>query len=142
MTEEASESILSVATAFALALDRDDFAAAEVCLARECVYESPDGVLEGPAAIIAAYRGNAESAVRDFDKIEYDSIVEPAGGNAARITYIDRITHQGKSHEYRCRQVVEVGDDGKIVHIKHEEIPGKREALRAFFDEVGIDRDS
>ncbi len=132
---------LSATTAFAHALDRDDFVAAEGFLAPGCVYESPNEVLEGPAAIIAAYRGNAESAVRDFDKIEYDSIVEPAGGNAARITYVDRITHHGKSHEYRCRQVVEVGDDGKIVHIKHEEIPGKREALLAYLDEVGIVRE-
>jgi len=129
---------VQVAAALAQALDHEDFSVAEGLLAAGCVYESPFGLLEGPAAIMASYRGNAESAVSRFDRIEYESSVEPLDETSARITYFDRITHKGKSHEFSCRQVVTVGDDGKIVRIVHEEIPGKREALNAFYVEVGI----
>jgi len=127
------------ATALAHALDRDEFATAEAMLAAGCVYESPYGLLEGPAAIMASYRGNAESAVNKFDRIEYESRVDAIDDASARITYFDRITHKGKTHEFSCCQIVTVGDDGVIVRIVHEEIPGKREALNAFYAEIGVD---
>ncbi len=136
-----SERALATATVFADALDRDDFAAAERCLAVDCAYDSPGDVIAGSAIIIAAYRKNAEWASRTFDEIAYASEVQPEGSASVRINYIDRTVHRGQSHEYRCQQIVDVGDDGLIVRIRHEELPGMREALEAYFVRVGVNRD-
>ncbi len=140
--DQQSAGAVSAASALAQALDRDDFVAAEGFLAADCLYESPEGAIEGPAAIITAYRKNAEWAARTFDKIVYASEVEPEGADAARITYIDRIMHRGQSHEYRCRQIVAVNADGLVVHIRHEDIAGARTDLLAYFDRIGVKNDS
>jgi len=127
--------------AFAEALDRDDFVAAGGYLAAACTYESPSGVIEGAGEIIASYRRNSEWAHRTFDEITFDSQVDAIDERTFRITYFDETLHRGKPHEYRCCQIVTVGDDGKIVHIKHEEIPGEREKLEAYLKEVGVTRE-
>lgn len=133
---------VSTASALARALDHNDFAAAESLLAPDCLYESPGGVLETPAAIIAAYRKNAEWAARTFDQVGYASEAMPEGVASARITYGDRITHRGHTHEYRCRQIVETNEDGLIVRIRHEAISGENAALQEYLDRVGVKRDS
>jgi len=135
---------LHTAWCFAEALDRDDFVAAEGLLAEACTYVSPSGVIDGAAEIIASYRGNSEWAHRTFDNIEFDSevaLIDPSDSSRFLITYTDRTNHKGQRHEYRCCQIVTVGHDGKIVHIKHEEIPGEREKLEAYLKEVGVTRE-
>ena len=138
---DSGDTALIVARHFAEALDRDDFVATEDSLATDCVYESPNGEVEGAAAIVATYRRNAEWAAATFEAIDYASEVEVIGHRQVRITYIDRTRHRGRSHEYRCRQIVDVGEEGLIVRIRHEEIPGQREALEAYFKVVGVSYD-
>lgn len=98
-----SRTSAQTALAFARALDRDDFDEAMSHLALLCVYHSPNGKIVGAVDVIASYRHNAEWARATFDNIEFESEVEQVDAHGYRITYIDRTTHQGQSHEYRER---------------------------------------
>jgi len=77
----------------ALALDRDDFVEAARHVHPECVYESPGGRMIGRDAIIDSYRKNAEWARAAFDRIEFESFVEPIEDGQFRVTYTDRTWH-------------------------------------------------
>lgn len=125
---ESGDTALDVARHFAEALDRDDFVAAEGHLAAGCVYNSPSNVVEGAAEIVATYHRNAEWAAATFEAIEYASEVEVIGHRQVRIPYIDRTRHHRRWHECRCQQIIEVGDEGLIVRIRHEGIPKPGEA--------------
>jgi hypothetical protein len=133
--------LLSAARAseFALMLDEDDYARAATFLSPRCAYDTGAATLVGPDAIIASYRASSEKARRLFDSIEYISEIAGATADTATILYIDRITHKGETHEYRCRQRIRWGADGLIAAIVHEDIPGERERLRAYCERVGVD---
>ncbi len=131
---------LSIARRFASALDRCDFAEAIGCLAPGCRYDIGHGELIGPDAIIASYRESAEWGSRVLDETIYESEVIANADGSFTVLYIDRITHHGETIEYRSRQHLWFDDAGRIVHILHEELPGEREALDAFFARHGITR--
>jgi hypothetical protein len=126
-----------VAERLAAALDAEDYEAVGRLLSVECVYHSPEGPLIGPAAIIASYRGHGASGRDRFEKIEYASQVDGKSRTEAMITFFDRVKRNGRWHEFRCRQHVSINADGHVTGIRHEEIPGERERLRAFEEGVG-----
>ena len=132
---------LTTVSAFARALDEDDFAAASRYISPDCVYDSPADRLVGPEAIMAAYAKNAEWARRTFDSLTFKSDVEMLSPSEAVITYTDITRHAGFDHTYRCRQRVSLTANGLICKIRHEEIPGQHEQLEAFFEKVGIVRE-
>jgi hypothetical protein len=123
---------LRTARGLAQALDGEDYAAARQLLAENCVYHTGKGVLTGADPITASYRANGDSARKRFDAIEYASQVEPVDALRAVITYTDRVRRGEEWHEYRCRQQVRVDERGRIVEIRHEELPGERERLEEF----------
>ena len=122
---------IEIATRFADALDAEAYDDAISLMADDCIYESPDGTLIGPEAIIDSYRGNGERASSRFDEITYRSQVERIGDEFA-VTYFDGLRIGDRQHEFRCRQWLRVNADGRIIAIRHEEITGERERLRAF----------
>lgn len=131
----------------AAALDRDDFVMASGFVHPECVYESPGGRMVGRDAIIDSYRKNAEWARAAFDRIEYESSVEPMADGRFRVTYTDRTWHTPRTtapeplaHVYQCQQILTVNEDGLITHIEHVEIPGQRQALEAYLTKCGVKR--
>jgi hypothetical protein len=130
----------AVATALALALDADDFDAARPLLDPGCVYEIGETTLTGPDAILASYAGNSVWAKKVLDGLEYESRVVATEGDTATVEFLDRLRHRGEVHEHRCRQEFSVGREGRIVRIRHRDLPGEPEALRAFFGRVGIER--
>lgn len=121
---------------FALSLDAEDYERTRACLASHCEYESPDGKLTGPAAILNSYRGNGDKARRLFDSIEYRHEIVELNNSWFQIRFIDILRAGNRSHEFRCHQRVRV-EAGKIVEIIHEEIPGLRDQLNAFLDSLG-----
>jgi hypothetical protein len=129
------ESTLEIANRFAAALDAEAYENALLLLDADCVYESPDGTLIGPESIIASYRANGDRARSRFDEITYSSAVEESGVEFV-ITYTDRLRLGDRRHQFRCRQRVRFNAEGRIVCIRHEEIPGERERLREFEGEV------
>lgn len=132
MTDSSTAQLVSE---FAASLDAEDYARTRVCLAENCVYQSPDGELVGPNAIVDSYRGNGDKAQQLFDSVEYEHIVTPLDDSWFQILFIDRITARNLSHEFRCHQRVRVEND-LIVEIIHEEIPGRREELNQFLESI------
>ena len=136
----AAEAAVIVAR-LAKALDADDFAAARECLADGCEYVGPKDTCHGPEAIIASYAGASAWGRRAFDEVRYESEVGPVDGATVPVTFIDYLQKAGgRWHRYRCRQAFTVGAGGRIVRITHEELPGEREALEAYFKECGVER--
>jgi hypothetical protein len=134
--------ILEIARRLAVALDAEDYETARACLAVECIYHSPDGVLVGPDAIISSYRENGASGRARFEQVQFESLVESAGPTEALITYTDRVRLGGMWHHFRCRQLVRMGGSGLVDEIRHEELPGERERLHQFEAQAGRARQS
>lgn len=130
---------LIIARRFAAALDRCDFVEATQYLAPDCRYETGHGELVGPDAIIASYRESAEWGSQALDQVVYESAVEERDGSF-RVLYTDRITHEGQAFEYRSCQRLWLNAAGLVARIVHEELPGEREALQAFFARCGVKR--
>lgn len=130
---------LRVARELAAALDRCDFDEAAAHLSPDCHYRIGSEELVGPDAIIASYRESAEWGRRTLDQVVYESQVTQGPGGPS-VLYIDGLTHHGQTCEYRCRQHFMLNDAGQVVHILHEELPGEREKLDAFFAKVGVKR--
>lgn len=132
MTESSSAQLVSE---FAASLDAEDYARTRVCLAENCIYQSPDGELTGPDAILASYRGNGDKAQQLFDSVKYEHHVTPLDGSWFQILFIDRLSAGKLSHEFRCHQRVRV-EENLIAEIVHQEIPGKRDELNLVLDRI------
>jgi hypothetical protein len=99
-------------------------------------------VVRGREAIVASYRASSEWARANLASIAYTSEVEPARGDDVGVLYTDDLTaRDGARHIHRCRQVYSVGEQGRVVVIVHDDLPGEAEALQAFFEACGIARD-
>ncbi len=132
--------LLSIARRFASALDRCDFDEAADYLAADCRYDTGHGELLGSDAIIASYRQSDEWGRGVLDQVVYESEVTANADVSCTALYIDRITHHGDTLEYRSRQHLWLNDAGQLIRILHEELPGERDALDAFFARHGIRR--
>lgn len=128
---------LTIARLFAAALDRCDFAEASHYLSPDCRYQIGGGELIGPEAIIGSYRDSAEWGSRTLEQVIYESEVEE-GQDGLSVLYTDRIIHHGQKHESYSRQHLTMDENGRIVRIIHEELPGEREALEQFFKHCGV----
>jgi hypothetical protein len=127
-----------IAEQFAESLDAEDYQAAEAMLSEECEYTCRDRVYRGPSTIIESYRCTGDSANRDFDNVEYESNVRGLTDNVAVIHFIDHLYHKKEQFTFKCQQVIEVDDDGRITRIEHVDLPGQREALSEFMQQIGI----
>ncbi len=144
MIDEAApnpQTVIATATAFATALDRDDFTAAGGLVADACVYDTGRETLNGRAAILASYADATAWAHAKFDDVRYESEIESVSGTTATVRFTDYLVKAGgQFHRHRCRQDVTVGPAGTIVRIAHREIAGEREKLEAFLRTCGIER--
>jgi hypothetical protein len=123
---------VDVAGRLARCLDAEDYRGATELLGDRCEYVCRGEEYHGPTAIIETYRSNGESARREFDRIEYESAVHGLSDRSAEIHFVDRLCRNGEWHTFQCRQIVEVGGDGRIVRIEHVDLPGQREALAEY----------
>ena len=126
---------LSAAAQLATALDTSNFDEAERLLAPDCIYTIQNKRYDGAATIVDAYRSSDTWAQTHIDCIEYDSSLQLLDDGRVEITYLDRL-----AHEHRCIQVLTFNEDDRVVHIEHIDIEGEPEALKAFFDSVGLKR--
>jgi hypothetical protein len=124
--------------ALARALDADDFEAAARWISLGCEYDARGEILRGREAIIASYAASSAWG-REHLSVAYTSEVEPPIGREVPVLFTDDLGHGERTHRYRCRQRFTVGGDGLIERIMHEEIPGEREKLEAFFRQCGIE---
>lgn len=123
---------------FVRALDKNDFHEARMFLSDDCVYVVGEKTIKGADAIISSYQGNWEWGRKNIDEIYFESHVAEASGRYL-VTYTDHLRHKGKTHVYQCQQLL-TDQEGIIVRIEHREIPGERQKLEEFEQEVGIVR--
>ena len=134
------QTVIAITTAFATALDGDDFTAAGRLIADECAYDTGREVLTGRAAILASYTDATTWAHAQFDDVRYESEIESVTDATATVRFTDYLVKAGgKFHRHRCRQDVTVGPAGTIVRIAHREIAGERESLDVFLSMCGIE---
>ncbi len=125
---------------FAQALDRCDFQAAGRDLAPDCLYFTGREVLTGPLAILDSYSQNARWAEEALQQVVYESRVQLEPDGSIIICFTDRISHGGRTHQYRCNQRLFLNGEGKIARIVQEELPGERRKLNKFLAKCGIRR--
>ncbi|QDU58730.1 SnoaL-like domain protein [Aeoliella mucimassa] len=123
---------IEIAERFAQALDSEDYESAQELLSEACEYSCRGQSHVGPTAIIASYKGNGDTADSKFDSVDYESSVSDMPDGTALITFVDHFALKGKSHTFRCEQVLEVDNNGQITRIVHRDLPGQREALTEF----------
>lgn len=123
---------------FVRALDLEEFARAQACLAADCVYEFRGRRLVSPPAIIASYRRAARWASASFDRIRYESAITVEAPGRYRVRFVDLTDHAGRSHRHECEQVLRTDRDGLIIGIEHIDLPGERERLADFLARVGV----
>lgn len=134
---------MKVVERFATALDNEDYEAAHALLSPTCTYEIGEKVLSGPDSIIASYRANGEWVTANIDSIAYrSSIEEDADSDSFLVRFEDQLIHKGKQLTHACQQMMKLDVSGKINRIEHRDLPGEPEALKVFFQEVGINRRS
>jgi ribosomal protein S18 acetylase RimI-like enzyme len=115
---------------FIKALDADSFKSAKAYLARNCRYVTGKKDLHGPEAIIQSFREGSDRAKRLFDHVDYGSEILEIEENSVIVQFTDLIQIKGQTHVYSSKQHLKFGEDGLIVRIVHEEIPGELEALQ------------
>lgn len=131
---------LTIARRFAAALDEEDYPTAAACLARSCVYETPEKTYRGVCEIIGSYWEHGDWAARNLDSVRYESAVRTGDDGEAIVEFIDHVVHSGASHTYRCEQRLKFDDLVRISRITHADLPGERDRLRLFFREVGVEK--
>lgn len=134
------DAIVRVATAFAQALDRDDYVGAARFLASDAVYEVGGQTIVGSVAILASYADASTWAAQVFDEVRFESEVGAAEGDSVTVTYTDHLAKGGRRLAHRSRQRLTVNDEGRIARIVHEDMAGEREALDEFFAACGVVR--
>jgi len=126
------------ALALASALDRSDWSGSVACLSPECTYEIRGKVNHGAEAIISSYRVIGEWVEATFESVRYESSVEAQEPSIATISFRDLLEHQGHNLDFRCRQIVTLGEDGLICKIQHVDIEGMPEKAAAFNEACGV----
>jgi hypothetical protein len=128
-----------VVRGLARALDADDFEAAARLLSPSCEYDARGERIVGREAIIASYAASSAWGRGNLSSLTYASDVEPPRDGEVPVLFTDDLSHGERTHRFRCRQRFTVGPDRLVSRIVHEELPGEREALDAFFRECGLD---
>ena len=141
MTTHAEQ--MRVVEQFATALDNEDYEAAHAFLSPTCTYEIGERALKGPDSIIASYKANGEWVASNINSVTYrSSIKEDVDDDRFFVRFEDQLIHKGKQLTHACQQMMKLDASGKINRIEHRDLPGEPEALKAFFQEVGINRES
>ena len=127
------------AARFGRALDQDDFETAKSLLSDSCEYFIGEDVLKGPQAIVDSYEKNMLEGRAKLDELEWGkSEVSQINERSYYVHFTDYLGHKGKKHIFRCKQLLNLDENGMIVLIRHisdEEEEGK---LGAFYVKVGL----
>jgi hypothetical protein len=134
-----ADPVFDVARDLARALDRDDYAAAARLIASDCEYDTGREVLRGADDIVASYQANSAWGRETFDALIFESRVNPPTGQRVAVRFVDIIRKGDLEYRHECIQEFTVGQDGKVVRIVHQDLPGETEALHDFFRRCGIE---
>lgn len=87
--------------------------------------------------LLEAVISNYDSASKKLDEIVFLSDVTEIDASTFKLSYLDRIRKGSVWHEHRCEQIIRF-EKGKIVEIKHLDLPGEAETLKKFYKAVGL----
>lgn len=128
-----------IALTFGTALDNDDYAKAKTVVAPDCTYDIGSAVLKGPDQIIDSYEENMKKGKIKFDKLVWGKCkIVPVDDQKFEVHFSDHLTKNGKTHNYKCKQILTINEDGLIANIEHQEFPGEKEKLHSFYNSVDI----
>lgn len=131
--------LLAIAENFALKMDQDDFDSAKEFLSVSCEYVSGENIFKGPEEIMSSYKNHSDFAKTTFESVIYKSKVCALDDRSFEATYFDILIKDGKTHTYSCKQIINFGEDNKIISIRHVDISGEFERLKQFYNEVGLE---
>lgn len=135
--EHDPERVMAVARAFASALDAEDYTTARRLIHADAVYVLEDRAIQGVDAIVASYADAGAFVRRTFEEFRYESAVEMLPDGRASVLYTDYFARPpARWHRHRTRQLLTIGTTGRVVRIENQELPGEREALRAYLAET------
>ena len=128
-----------IAAEFGLSLDRDDFGRTAELLSDDCTYEIGNEVLIGPKEICQSYEQNMIEGRKKLDQLEWgESRIVEVNEHEYYVHFTDYLTHQNKKYIHRCRQLLVVGDEGRITSIRHITDAEEQQKLDAFYLSVGL----
>lgn len=133
------EELAAQAERFAKALDAEAYVEAQALLAADCLYDTGQGIVHGAEPIVGRYREMAEVSRKAFEGVEFSSGVIKTTRDGATILFSDRVTKDGASHTYRCKQHLFFNKTREIIRIDQEELPGERRRLIEFCARHGIE---
>ncbi len=129
-----------VAERFAHALDVDDFRGAAGLLEEGCLYRLRGEEIRGRERVIWSFTRASEWAHSNLDQVTYEHSVDTHSELNATIRFIDVFEHSGEKIVHECLMHVELGPNGPIRKLTLEELPGERERVDAFLNNVGVQR--
>ena len=128
-----------VAKKFGTFLDQDDFENFKTILSENCIYEIGEQVLRGRDSIAGLYEKNMKEGKVKFDVLIWgQSKVRVVGDNEFDVFFSDFLKHKGVEHHYKCKQRLKINGQGFVEKIVHMELPGEKEALVKFYEQVGL----
>lgn len=131
----------SVAKQFGEYLDEDNFEQFKLLLSVDCNYEIGGQVLNTPETIAGLYEQNLKEGKEKFDELIWGkSRVEQVSENQFDIFFSDFLKHKGVTHNYKCKQRILINADGLVEEIIHLELPGEKEALQRYYEQVGLSK--
>jgi hypothetical protein len=125
---------------FAGALDLDDFDLAITMLDSVCVYATSAEIFTGPEAVIKSFRDASDWARQHLDAIVYIHSIEDCEECSGVIRFVDDVEHAGKQMRHTCLMHVTVSENGKIVKLRLEDLPGEKQKVAHFLQAVGVKR--
>jgi len=129
--------MFNAAAKFAELMDANKYAEAGNFLAENCRYHYGQEIIVGKEAILRTYISNYNSAAKKLDEIIFSSDVVEIDDSTFKLSYLDKIRKGSVWHDHRCEQTIRF-ERGKIVEIKHFDLPGEAEALKKFNKKVGL----
>ncbi len=129
-----------VAKAFGTFLDEDDFPAVKRLLEEDCLYEINGETIKGKDKIVDLYQANMLEGRQKFDELKWGrSKIIKLNEYEFEVHFSDFLKHKGIEHNYNCKQILKLGDSNLIHKIIHVELPGQKEALKAFYKAVDLE---
>ncbi len=129
-----------IAQQFGCYLDADDFTRFKSLLEENCVYEIGGKVLDSKETIAGLYEKNMKEGKLKFDELVWGkSEVKQVNEQEFEVYFSDFLKHKGIEHNYKCKQRITINEVGLVTKIVHIELPGKREALKKFYKQVGLE---
>jgi len=96
--------------------------------------------LNSKTSIADLYEKNMKEGKVKFDELIWGkSEVKKVTENQFDVYFSDFLKHNGIEHNYKCKQRITINSDELVEKIVHMELPGEKEALKKFYQEVGLE---